>query len=167
MKMLGLASKSEFSMHPKARWSPDNIATWNAISIIGTILANQEWKEVRQTFISENRKSPIPVKIATPPAWVKNCWELPPLTKRTAKKWFNVGWDALMEATEGHPERDPELRPLGIYRARHSVYEGAQKKETPGTVEANIRDGIKARLLEAVTSLSQKVNKKVAPEIKS
>ena len=167
MKILGLALKSEFAMHSKARWSPANIATWNAMSIIGTIRANQEWKEVRQTFITKNKKSPIPVKIIEPPAWVKKCWALSPLTKQTAKEWFNVGWDALMEATEGHPERDPELRPLGIYRARHSVYEGAQKKETPGTVEANIRDGIKARLLEAVTSLSQKVKKKVAPEIKS
>ena len=167
MKMLGLASKSDFSMHPQARWSPSNIATWNAISIIGTIRANQEWKKIRQTLITENRNSPIPIKFTAPPAWVKKCWELPPLTKRTAKEWFNVGWDALMEVTDGHPEHDSELRPLGLYRTRHSVYVGAQKIETPGTVEANIRDGIKARLLEAVTSLSQKVNKKVAPEIKS
>jgi len=70
--------------------------------------------------------------------------------------WFETAWQALLEDFDGHPERDPELRKTGHYRATHSTdkYSGSQPTATPKTREANIKDGIKEKLRKAIQRIA-------------
>ena len=69
----------------------------------------------------------------------------------------------MMEEYDGHPEKsppdDPELpalREFGEHRGSHSKHLGQQEKVTPDTREANIKDGIKKRLKQALYNLLTK-----------
>jgi hypothetical protein len=82
------------------------------------------------------------------PQWAFKCAALKPLSIEGAwKEWFDVAWEAVLEATNGHPERDPRLRPLGKFRNNRRVVKDGNAKA--GTREANIRDGIRSSLKRA------------------
>lgn len=81
--------------------------------------------------------------------------ELPDLTPKTRKQWFEVGWCCLLTATNGKPEEDEFLAPIGQHRAKHSEHEGHQKRATERTAAANMRDGIKTRLASSFLSLTK------------
>lgn len=71
---------------------------------------------------------------------------LEPLSHDTVEEWFNVAWEVLLERTEnGHPERHPKFRKLGVHREKHTSTAKLRSK----TSESNVRDGIKQRLRTA------------------
>jgi hypothetical protein len=86
--------------------------------------------------------------------WQKLATKLKPFGKGTWKAWFEVLWQAVLADYSGHPEKDPRLKQLGLYRAEHSYEIGAQQKTTPRTREANLRDGIKEKLKAAIERLA-------------
>ena len=69
--------------------------------------------------------------------------------------WFDLGWAIVLEESKGHPEANPQLRPLGLYREKHSLLEGQQKTVTHKTRESNIRDGIKEKVQQAFEQLAK------------
>jgi len=79
---------------------------------------------------------------------------LPPFGRKTAAAWARAAWNILLADYGGHPERNPALRRLGEHRARHTEYMATQKRVTPATAEANIRDGIKTAFSLAVKRLA-------------
>jgi len=81
--------------------------------------------------------------------------QLKPFSPNTLSDWFQLAWEIVLEEHGGHPEMNPELRSLGKFRKNHSVQQLAQKSLTPGTVESNIRDGIRDRLKRAFKRLAR------------
>jgi hypothetical protein len=85
------------------------------------------------------------------PDWLKAALALRKFKAKTYKEWFEVAWAILKDrAKKNIIEKDPTLRPFGLYRKKHS------EKPSPATVEANIRDGIKTKLKRAF--------KRIAPD---
>lgn len=80
------------------------------------------------------------------------------LTEKTVKTWADFGLDIILTLTEDHPENNPVLRDIGIYRKE--VYyrkdtsteverqERKRKANAAGTEESNIKDGIMTRITE-------------------
>ena len=85
-----------------------------------------------------------------------NATKLGRFSAKACPKWFKVAWQALLADHNGHPERDPKLKKIGLYRAEHSTvrYEGTQTVATPKTRNANIRDGIKELWYKAFKRLA-------------
>jgi hypothetical protein len=81
------------------------------------------------------------------PKWALECSDLKPLSADSWKEWFEARWAAVLDATEGRPEKDPRLKPLGVYRNKRKVVKYGRPQK--GTIEANIRDGIKTSLKRA------------------
>jgi hypothetical protein len=75
---------------------------------------------------------------------------LAPFCEQSWPSWFELGWEIVLEENRGNPERNPELRPLGLHREKHSVQQSQQKTLTARTAESNIRDGIRDRLRKAM-----------------
>jgi hypothetical protein len=102
------------------------------------------------------------------PAWAKKCRTLPPLTKATAPQWFKIGWQAILDETNGKPESVPELAALvestraGKYARRYVKAQAGRtraevlhRKESPkATAAADARARIKERIAQAVESLA-------------
>jgi hypothetical protein len=101
------------------------------------------------------------------PQWIKDAGKLAPLTKKSAPKWFEIGWQLLVEKHNGHPEQDENLGKLGEHRAgkyaRHykkiaGRFPGTEvlnrKNSPPLTAATDIRSGIKERILQALVSLA-------------
>lgn len=75
--------------------------------------------------------------------------KLPELTQKTVDCWFELGWKALLAATNWHPEKHEYLREIGRHYASHSKNTGAQKEVTPATRETNIRGGIRKQVRQS------------------
>lgn len=75
--------------------------------------------------------------------------KLPPLSKFTAKRWFEAGWHGLLFATHGAPESDDLLGKIGTHRRGHSERNNLQRKATSRTDKCNVRDGIKKQLWQS------------------
>jgi hypothetical protein len=75
---------------------------------------------------------------------------LAPFCEQSWPSWFELTWEIVLEENRGNPERNPELRPLGLHREKHSVQQSQQKTLTARTAESNIRDGIRDRLRKAM-----------------
>jgi hypothetical protein len=88
--------------------------------------------------------------------WEEAAMRLKPFSAKTWPRWFEVAWQAVLTDHDGHPERDPELKRIGLYRAEHSTekYGGTQPAATPKTRNANIQDGIRERLQKAIKQLA-------------
>jgi hypothetical protein len=97
---------------------------------------------------------------ASESAWQIAAAKLKPLSVRNWKRWFEVAWELLLAEHSGHPEKVPRLRKLGEYRSNHSVKEAAQTEVTAKTREANIRDGIREKLQNAVKRIARVPTKK-------
>ncbi len=74
---------------------------------------------------------------------------LPPPSTDTVDRWFEAGWNLILEETHGHPEWDARFRPLGKFREEY------KKPSSPAarTPDTNVRDGIKQRLRTAFSML--------------
>lgn len=88
--------------------------------------------------------------------WEREATRLKRFSANTWPAWFETAWRALLADHEGHPERDPELRKIGLYRADHSTdkYSGTQTVASAKTRDANIRDGIREKLRKTVERLA-------------
>jgi hypothetical protein len=98
-------------------------------------------------------------KLVEFPAWASRCGSLKPLSEKGAwKEWFEVGWEALLVATEGHPERYKSLEKIGEYRAKISHQRGhkkAKNRKIEKSIAANIKDGIRWKIQEAFRRLAK------------
>lgn len=114
---------------------------------------------IKYLFILETYRSP---KYYFAPSattdWQKAAAKLKPFSAKASGTWFEIVWSALCADYEGHPEKDPKLRPLGLYRAKHSINRGGLT--ATGTRNANIRDGIKEKLKSACNRLALQKNPK-------
>jgi|GEM_PF-6930322 len=79
------------------------------------------------------------------PQWMIEADELRPLCKATAKEWFEIGWAALLQLTDGNPETLPDLKGVGFYREERS--KGSRRSKS--FKRANIREGMKTQLWKA------------------
>jgi len=86
--------------------------------------------------------------------WLKKVMSLEPLSKANADDWAETIWQNILRTHNGKPEKHPLLYEIGKYRERHSVYQEQQKKLTPLTSAANIRDGIKERIFNSISTLA-------------
>jgi hypothetical protein len=101
------------------------------------------------------------------PEWALKCESLRPLKEGAWKEWFEVGWEALLDATQRHPENYKDLRLIGNYREK--VYERKKKKyevkprrarenskrrDTTKTKNSDIRAGIKQKIRESFRRLT-------------
>lgn len=84
----------------------------------------------------------------------ENAKQLMPFSTETWRDWFELAWSILLEENRGHPELNPQLRPIGQARAMHSVQVGAQKVVTERTKESNIQSRIRERLAEAYKAIA-------------
>jgi hypothetical protein len=65
-------------------------------------------------------------------------WQLPPLTKKTKRLWFERAWQYMVDDLHVVPESDPVLAPLGKSAERY--YKRADPKErTPRAKRAEIK----------------------------
>jgi hypothetical protein len=128
-----------------------SVATLWAEGIHATIEANRSHLRIAKRLGRNNELKAEWKKI---PQWAKDCLTLKPLTRDTAPQWFEVGWQAILDETNGKPESVPELRALGEHRAQHSEHSGQQKRTTPRTAAVNIRARIKERIAQALHGLA-------------
>jgi hypothetical protein len=95
------------------------------------------------------------------PAWALKCGSLRPLKEGAWKEWFEVGWEALLDVTQGHPETYKDLRRIGQYREK--VYErkrriglkNAKRRDTTKTRNSLIRDGIRWKVRAAFRRITK------------
>lgn len=156
LKRLGVGTESEIATHEGKRWGIGrggelSTATRYALAIEDTIQCNKLYVRHAKLWAEHEELRADWEKI---PQWAKACLTLKPLTKDTAAKWFEIGWQAILEYTNDKPEDVPELRALGAYRTKHSEHTGQQKTVTPRTADVNIRAGIKERIEQALLSLA-------------
>ena len=96
-------------------------------------------------------------------AWLEENQEilkLPPLTAATWEQWFDTGWQGLITATNGKPEKDPYLRKIaaGMAKTKWDV-RGATRGAPRGTKEDEtgkegiIRYCLRTALKQGVKSL--------------
>lgn len=73
---------------------------------------------------------------------------LPDLTKRNAKRWAEVGWELILQSTDGKPENHPELKKLGSSKSNVSGRSGTRTKA------ADVRSEIFSSIKEAFTMIA-------------
>jgi hypothetical protein len=81
--------------------------------------------------------------------------QLRAFSKTTWPAWFGAAWEIVLEENSGHPEVNSELRPIGLYREKHSLLEAQQKRSTRKTSESNIKDGIKEKLKQGFEQMAK------------
>ena len=98
--------------------------------------------------------------IAPFPGWTTKCGSLKPLGEQgAAAEWFEVGWEAFLDGTNGHPELIPEFRQLGEYKKDHYSQKAAKRKAFRKSQNANIRSGIRDKIHEAFKRLARPLPK--------
>jgi hypothetical protein len=75
--------------------------------------------------------------------------ELPNLTTSTRTHWFEIGWNAILAATDGQPERDSILRKFGESASHKQKYSELH----PESDRSQIRGRIKGTLRKAFLKL--------------
>ena len=129
---LEVGKNCQLNYSKSAKWQMDGAARERASRLVEYVY------RLRHTVKAQLEVSPGATIKWTPET--KAAWELPPLTKKTAKQWMDkVGWPLVLAETGEHPENDPVLRTLGTYR---------------GTEPSLIRDAIKKSLLQALRSFA-------------
>ena len=173
----GLREKLEdLELGKKVRLKSLSLCEPNRIArlIIGTMVDNrrllQKLRKAEQSNPEEFRHR---CKLAEFPEWVAKCRV--PWNMRTRSEWFEIGWEAVLEATDNHPERIPEFRVLGQYRAdkydretekaAKTLAKAGLKPKRPIASElkpdgsksrdTNIRDGIKTKVRDAFSNLAK------------
>lgn len=141
--------------------------------MIGTMLDN---RRLLQNLRKAERLNPEEFrnhyKVTEFPEWAAKCRV--PWNMRTRSEWFEIGWKAVLEATDGHPEKTRDFRALGQYRADKYDRETEEASKTlaksgiktkrhksksplkdPKSRESEIRYGIKWRVSEAFSALAK------------
>ena len=77
--------------------------------------------------------------------WMIRLCQLPELTKASAPAWFEVGWEALKEATGGNVASIPELAKLGESNVAYGVSIGLKS----GAQSCRAKDQIRKQLRKA------------------
>ncbi len=156
LKRLGVASDLGQQFSSKSRWSLENTATRYAAAMEYTIETNAALVNAQRTVSPQRLEKEVArfpqlySKAAAFPEWVERAARLPEFNKLSADKWFEVGWLALMEASNGQPEKIKALRVLGNYRAKHT----STAKPGSNTERSNIRDGIRERIGRAMLTIA-------------
>jgi len=150
VKEIGLGDEAPFSVEAVARVRPTNIA----VRIAMTLLCRLESYRHKNPALEDLMSAPLP-------EWKAKAMRLEPFSAGTCPDWVEVAWQALLSDCNGHPERDPELKNIGLYRADHSTdrYSGSQRVATAKTRNTNIKDGIREKLKKAIQRLSKSPNK--------
>jgi hypothetical protein len=101
---------------PKARWTPQGIATRYLEAMVETIRENQ--RRIRLLPQLAKRNPGLEVERPSFPRWARDCARLRPLCKATELQWWNIGMRAFLE-TYPHPNEVDELRRLVRSDAKH------------------------------------------------
>ncbi len=88
------------------------------------------------------------------PPWMKNAVILDPLSHETLADWMAVIWEVLLGATDGRPEDEPILQPLGKMPAEHKR---KYCKRTLKTTAKDHRNKIKQAIRDGLESLLQQL----------
>jgi hypothetical protein len=83
----------------------------------------------------------------TLPSWIQRAVNLEPFSAKTWRSWAETAWQIVLEETNGKPEQDKILRPLGKSAGKKKPR--YCKKLHKRTANSNVRAKIKARLFEA------------------
>jgi hypothetical protein len=75
------------------------------------------------------------------PTWIVQVTQLPPLTKASAPRWFEAGWQMLEAVTPDGVVNIPELRPVGDGRANQARGTSTTAKE--GERRRRIKEALK------------------------
>jgi hypothetical protein len=103
--------------------------------------------------ISENR-SPLRIHSQRPsgtesvPGWVAKCRSLEPFSKDSVNQWIEVGWEMIMQYTEGNPAGHEALSKIGKHRA-------GKGREGSKSEASHIQSGIKEKFSEAMKKLAR------------
>jgi hypothetical protein len=85
------------------------------------------------------------------PEWVKKCRGLKPLRRETVDDWAEIGWEAVCDAYDGHPEDETkgnhEIRKIGLHRK--------DRGKLPGSDSVYVRQGMKEEIKEALKKLAR------------
>jgi hypothetical protein len=123
------------------------------------------WFRAVMEHVSASLAGREPATLTPESAWHRSILDLKPYCRATAPHWAGVLWQGILNDCTGRPDLHPMLRELGLYRKDHSKHGGQQKKVTPATEAANIRDGIKTRITQAVLQLAPKKAVDFSPTI--
>ena len=81
------------------------------------------------------------------PLWIRKARALPALTERTgrveAEAWFDVAWEALCSATEGHPENLPPLKDVGAYKSASVKEESLRRSRFANGSQRGLHDRLR------------------------
>jgi hypothetical protein len=173
MKCLGLGEKHFFRFKflkgkRGKRWSLRTPANRFAIRIIQKLFARQctcrafERDRLDKELMEIYKRHGFEVPRITfqSAKLTKQILALEPLSVDTIDEWFDAGWNLLLEETQGHPERHPDLRQLGTYRKAKTIAANLTPNLGGKASESNIRDGIKERLKRAFVEVVAPSNAK-------
>jgi hypothetical protein len=177
LKRLEVGTASEIRHSAGARWGIGwggvvSTATVWAGAIVETIRRNRTRMEsVKRCYQQLRKRWPkeTAAKWRKIPQWAKKCRTLPPLSKATAPQWFEIGWQVILEHTNGKPEDVPELAALvestraGKYACRYAKTAGRvrsaeilhRKESRKRTADADARDRIKGRIFDALHNMAR------------
>ncbi|MGD0253272.1 MAG: hypothetical protein ABSC01_11310, partial [Verrucomicrobiota bacterium] len=170
LKRIGQGTKAQISSSPK--WG----TTWHNEGAVATLYARGiriAVHSARNFFQSYDKKLETNGPLSSAawekvPQWIKDAGTLAPLTKNSAPKWFEIGWQLLVEKYNGHPESDPTLGKLcddfraNKYARRYAKIAGPfsskeilnRKESPPATAAADRCSRIKERIRQALVSLA-------------
>ena len=124
-----------YRVNPKGKKVPD-------ISTLANAIAGQLCQHLAETKAQFHlMKRPVP-------PWAQLASKLQPLSKAVWECWADAAWKCLLDATGKHPEKNPNLKPLGAKATRK---DGLQ---TPRTLATNTRAEIRQTLREAIRNLA-------------
>lgn len=157
LKRIELSAKAQIS--PSRNWGNSwedkgSVATFYAMEIRNKIGQAKEWVCSFGDIFQTN--GPLSgVAWEKVPQWAKDAVKLPPLTKKSAPKWFKIGWQLILEKHNGHPEKDSNLKTLAEATRKDKYARSYDKKVSPQrTAAADVRSRIKERVLQALVSLA-------------
>ena len=154
--MLGVGTNLPFVAPVKAKKGATLSLSETAANLWALRLCNY-LEGVRATFAIPEHQARIVANWAEFNQWVAPVWleaakSLPLFSRATCDQWAAVAWEVVTEATEGKPEANIELLPLGQSAGQKRPKYCKQLHEP--TRQANVRAKIKARLKQAFRDLA-------------
>jgi hypothetical protein len=151
IKSLRVGENAIFRLHGRKQFDPDKPVNRIVIQWVERISHMQAWIRSEQ-----NRQRELAALTGSAPDIPQargSFLKLKRLSTANADKWAKVIWQGIVIASHGHPETDGELREKGKFRAGHT-YTRQEGEGVSRTEEANIRDGIRQRVVKAVHDLA-------------
>lgn len=150
-------SQALFKVGERKPYDPDKIANRVAMELVSFIQGWQtqavHWKEAQGNiaWLCQDKPRRLPLTELS-----KAMLDLSPYTRNTALRWAKVVWDSVLAMTDGRPEQNEMLRPLGDARRKQHRKLNSQGKPSPGTQDAEVRTRIGERIRQAVVDLAGK-----------